>query len=35
MKIGQTGEGRARMDFTFHDEKGNALYTHAKETALN
>ena len=33
MKIGQTGEGRARMDFTFYDEKGKVLYTHAKEAA--
>ena len=33
MKIGQTGEGRTRMDFTFYDEKGKLLYTHAKEAA--
>ena len=33
MEIGRTGEGRARMDFTFHDEKGKLLYTHAKEAA--
>ena len=34
LKIGQTGEGRARMDFAFFDEKGKVLYTHAKEAAL-
>ena len=31
MKTGRTGGGRARMDFTFYDEKGMLLYTHAKE----
>lgn len=34
MKIGRTGEGQARMDFTFYDEKGKVLYTHAKEAAI-